>query len=176
VAFLGPERFDVAETEVVIDVDVDVLPAGASLSSGAVAVNPVAGTSDDAAQLLDVDVQQVTRVLVLVAIQRLGGLGRTQAPHAGLTEDPADGRPWQACHLRDLASRQLLAPQVKHLDSKILWGACGRAARSARAVLKAWDALLTEAPEPLGRGPDAQPEGWTRRKAAEAFGLHPTDQ
>ena len=68
-----------------------MFPAGPSfLSPSAIAVDPVAWATDDAAQLLDIDVQEISRSRVLVPSRRLGRLKGPKPSHTALTKDPAD--------------------------------------------------------------------------------------
>lgn len=64
----------------------DVLPADVASALSAIAGDPVSNPVE-AAELLDVDVQQLARLLALVALHRLGG---TQIAQPGQTRSPQD--------------------------------------------------------------------------------------
>src|SRR6187399_968347 len=75
----------------VVDADMDELPAGAFTSGPCVALPPaVAGDAVadlvEAAELLDVDVGELARVLAFVASHRLGRLEVPEAAQAGALE------------------------------------------------------------------------------------------
>lgn len=61
---------------------VKVFVPGVAALAGAVAVNPVAGL-DDAGQALDIEVDEITRMLVLVAHDGLRRIERAQPVGAG---------------------------------------------------------------------------------------------
>ncbi len=85
---------DLAEgdTGVVVDANVQILPADASsvALAGAVAGDAVA-RSVEAAELLDVDVDELAGVLAFVAPYRLGRFERLEAVEAEPPQDTADG-------------------------------------------------------------------------------------
>ena len=98
--FVG-EDLGVGEAAVVVDCDVDVLPAdGAAafalmVSDGSFAmVDPVAPTSAaagvEASELLDVDVDQLSRPGALVALRLLES-EPAEPPHPRALQDPRDG-------------------------------------------------------------------------------------
>ena len=76
----------------VVDADVQILPADAASAAlaGAVAGDAVAW-SVEAAELLDVDVGELAGVLALIAPDRLGRLERVQAVEPEAPQDAADG-------------------------------------------------------------------------------------
>jgi hypothetical protein len=74
----------------IVDGDVQELPADAATGVPRVAGGPVPGATHDAPQLLGVEVQQVARVLVLVADDRLGLASPTHQPLA--SQRPVDRR------------------------------------------------------------------------------------
>jgi hypothetical protein len=79
------EHLRVGEAGAVIDADVQELPAGATGAGGAIAVDAVAGALD-AAELLDVDVDELARCGPLVAAGGLGGARGRQAAEAAAAE------------------------------------------------------------------------------------------
>ena len=85
-----------AEPGGVVDRGEDVLPAGLALRTlAAVAGDAVAGP-DDPPELLDVDVQQLTGALALVADDRLTRHARHQARAAVPAQDRVHGRGGEA--------------------------------------------------------------------------------
>ena len=97
--------------------DVDELPAGAAR----LALLPVAGDAMadalEAAELLDVDVDQLARLLPLVAADRLGRLERRDAIEAEALEDAADGRRRDAQFGGDLLAGPALTAQGLDLST-----------------------------------------------------------
>jgi hypothetical protein len=69
----GAERLDVAQAGMIVDADVDMFPARLAFLSPPVSRDPMADASDDAAQLLDVDVKQISGVGMFIAADRLWG-------------------------------------------------------------------------------------------------------
>lgn len=69
----GAEGLDVAQAGVIVDADVDMFPASPAFLSPSVSRDPMADASDDAAQLLDIDVKQISGVGMFVAPDRLWG-------------------------------------------------------------------------------------------------------
>lgn len=105
--FFGIQRLDVTEPGMVIDADIDVLPADSSGAAGAVSGDPMTDeTWRDPTELLDVHVEQVTRVRHFIADHGFGRLQRPQATQAGLAENPADGRSRQPQYLGHLPPHQ----------------------------------------------------------------------
>src|SRR5207244_2411896 len=105
------------------DAGASAVASGARLA-GALTGNAVADTTD-AAELLDIDVQQLAGTAALEAV---GGLGRLE-PGALAEPDPAqhrrDGRQRHRQHLRDLGRRHPQPPQGRDRLHTLL----GRAVR-----------------------------------------------
>jgi hypothetical protein len=76
----------------------------------------------DAAKLLDVEVDQLARVLALIAADRLGWLQRGEPIQPKAAQDAADGR----CRHPDLSGDPLarVAPSAQRLDggTRGRWG------------------------------------------------------
>src|SRR6188474_2655360 len=104
----------------VVDADMDELPAGAFTSGPCVALPPaVAGDAVadlvEAAELLDVDVDELAGVLAFVAPHRLGRLEVPEAAQAGALEDAADRGGRDPGGLGDVLAREAPAAQRDHL-------------------------------------------------------------
>ena len=67
----APEQFCVGEAGVVVDREVQVLPAGVAAAGEAISVDPLPDRPETA-QLLDIDVHELAGPLALVAAHRLG--------------------------------------------------------------------------------------------------------
>src|ERR1700677_5065372 len=83
-----------ADAGVVVDGDVQILIACGSSLPRTLAVNAMA-RFDDAGQALDIEVDQVSRIFVLVTNHRRGRVERTEAVEPGATQDTADSGPAQ---------------------------------------------------------------------------------
>jgi len=73
VLVFGSQRLDVAQAGVIVDADVDMFPSSLAFLSPPISRDAMADASDDAAQLLDIDVKQISGVGVFVAANRLWG-------------------------------------------------------------------------------------------------------
>ena len=91
----------------------DELPADAVVTVDGARISTGDAVSDgaDAAELLDIDVDELARVLALVAPDRFGRLQGTELVQAEPTKDAADGR-WRYAGLGgDLLAGPALAAQ-----------------------------------------------------------------
>ncbi len=135
--FLVGENFDVGQAGGVVDGDVHVLPAAAAAADtfgvGAAARGPalpgmageaVSGAVVDAAELLDVDVDQLPGSSSLVA---LGGLQAqpTQPTQPDPGQDPRHGRERHIEALGDLGAGQTQPAQRRDDLDSVLLGAVG---------------------------------------------------
>ena len=102
-------------------------PRAVGCSARAVAGNAVADLVE-AAELLDVDVDELAGVLALVAPHRLGGLEVPEAAQAGAFEDAADRSGRDPGGLGDVLAPEALAAQRDHLVDD------GRARRLSQAL------------------------------------------
>ena len=110
------EHLDVGQAGRVVDADVHELPADALALAGGVgwrsalqatvAVDAVAGAAvGDAAELLDVDMQQLAGLTALVAIRWLGRLEPRELAQPDPQQDRRDGRERHRQAERDLRAR-----------------------------------------------------------------------
>jgi len=78
----------------IVDADVDELPADAMVAIDRAGIPPGDAMSDraDPAELLDIEMDKLARVLALIATDRLGRLQRSEPVETEPTQDAADGR------------------------------------------------------------------------------------
>jgi len=107
---LAWQQLGVGEAGVVVDRDVQVLPAGARAALHTVLEDPLADVVETA-ELLGVDMQQLARTLALITHPRIA-LRAGQPRAAGATQDLADrrGRPVNSSSDHQGARPQMLAP------------------------------------------------------------------
>jgi hypothetical protein len=67
------QSLDVAQAGVIVDADVDMLPSSLAFLSPPVSRDAMADASDDATQLFDIDVKQISGVGMFVAANRFRG-------------------------------------------------------------------------------------------------------
>jgi hypothetical protein len=148
------------DTGVVIDGDMEGLGARAGIAMGA-----VAGGADawfgEAAELLDVEVEEVARVLVLVALgRRLRGFEGGEAVEAVAAEDAREGGLGDREEHADLGVGAALAAECEDLGFEGAGGLAGLAERSGGTVFEACGkAELAGASEPSADGLFADAEG-----------------
>jgi hypothetical protein len=131
--FLVGEHFDVSQAGRVVDRDVDGVPADAHASDSSCvgagqalvacdAGDALACAAGDAAELLDVDVDQLAGTVTLVAS---GGLhAETAKPaHPDPLQDPRDGRDRDAQQLGELRRSEPQPPQRSEQLHELLVGA-----------------------------------------------------
>ncbi|CAG2518536.1 hypothetical protein BCCR75714_07252 (plasmid) [Burkholderia sola] len=95
---------------VIVHCDEQVLPANAVHCIAPIAGDTMARTRDTA-KLLDVDVQQIARRLVLVALNRFTRLQVAQPRQSGTHQHPTDGRGRHSHLSSDLTLQQALLAQ-----------------------------------------------------------------
>jgi len=157
-ALIG-EDLNIGESRVIIDADVDKLPAAASSPLPVVAGDTMSDGAD-AAQLLDVQVQELTGKLLFVAPHRLGRLKGAKTTKATALKDASHRRARQAQAGCNLTSRQTSAAQSDDLSHHLCRGLGRHPVRSRRA--------LHEPRRALGPVPGQPP---VSRSLAEALGL-----
>src|SRR5690606_22004364 len=81
-----------ADARGIVDRDVDELPADRSRAAGLAVAGDAVTDLVETAELLEVDVDQLARMLALIAADRFGRLERRNAIEAKAPENPADGR------------------------------------------------------------------------------------
>ena len=120
------------------------LPSRACVAlPAALACDAMAGPLE-AAELLDVDVDQFAGLLALVAAHRLGRLEGREAVQAGALEDAADGRRRDPGGLGDLLAREALAAQGHHLLDNGRARRPTQTLRPRRAVLQSVEPSATK--------------------------------
>ena len=152
-AFLFLVRHDPGEGDAgsVVDADMNVLPPQ-SLAARAPVALPSALSSDamadavDPAEFLDVDMDELARMLALVAAHRLGGLESGQAIEAEALENAADGGGGHTNLEGDLLAGQPLAAQGFDLLDNHRRRRPPQAARPRRPVFQAREASARKRP------------------------------
>jgi hypothetical protein len=91
VALIGQDRPE-GDAGVVVDGDVQILPAGAARLAAPLTGDTMGGFADPR-QTLDIEVDQVARALVLIGNHGRRRIERTQPVHAGAAKDTAHGGP-----------------------------------------------------------------------------------
>src|SRR5205814_3646566 len=135
----------------VVDADMDELPAepfatAAPVALAAAIASDAVADAVDPAELLDIDVDQLARVLALIAAHRIGRLQRAQPAQPEAAQDARDARLRDAGLARDLRPGPALASQCLDAFDGLCWRRSAYAVRSRGAVLQTGDAF---APEPL---------------------------
>ena len=144
-SILGGMDLGVGQTAVVIDADEDDLPARASTSLAAIAVN---GVSDplDTAEALRIDMEQAPRVRVLVALRRvLGLLDAPETAEAFGLEMAGVPRAQRYARARDM----IASVGLKHFEEKRcsqLSGGMRQRVALARALVMDQPILLMDEP------------------------------
>jgi len=92
VALFVGQDLDISQPGVVVDGDMHVLPAGATDTLAAIAVDPMSYSAGDSPQFLDIQVNQFAWPFAFVATCRLLRLQQGQALEARPPKDPGDGR------------------------------------------------------------------------------------
>ncbi len=123
------------ETRVVVDGDMQGLPAEVGAAGAAAAAIATNGNPLKTGHSLDVKVQQVAGTRVLIALH--GGSGMEIAPAAemGAAKDAADGGRTQSGGAGDVISGTLLAPQLDDALGQLGGSGAGTAPGTRRAVL-----------------------------------------
>ena len=138
------------DPRVVVDGDMDIPPARSVDGVAAVAGDPVRRPGD-AAQLLDIQVQQVARGLVLVAPHHRGRLQAAHPVELEPAQDAAHRGLAQACLPRDPMPGPALPPQRLDPRHNLRRGRLAKPPRPRTAVRKPRCTLFTEPPHPLAR-------------------------
>src|SRR5262245_9917780 len=139
----------VLPTDAEVAIDHARLSSGNAMSYGA-----------DAAELLDVDVDELARVLALVAPDRFGWLQGTQLVQAQPTQNPADGR-WRYAGLGgDLLACPALTAQLFDVVDNRLRSWPTQPARPGRAILQSRRSFAAITIDPLADRPRADACGF----------------
>ena len=158
------EDLGVGEAAVVVDGDMNELPAGDAGAApvdprlclrGAAAADAVADAAD-AAELLDVDVDQLAGPLALVA-DRLLEPDSPQPADPEPRQDPGDGRERHLQRLGDLRSGHPQPAQLDDDGNPLLLGAVRDTTRRRRAIKETGFAGHPVSSNPLPSTADANP-------------------
>ena len=142
----------------VVDGDVDELPAGGARASGLVAGNAVAGALE-AAESFDVEMEQFAGSVVLVAANGGGGVEIAETVESGATEEAADGGRRYADGSGDAAARPTLSAQGDDAVDDGLRGAPRAMTGTRRAIVETGFAFAAVAGEPTPGGALGDPAG-----------------
>ncbi len=161
-AFIGHD-LSKGEAGSVIDANMDVFPTGAAHLIASIVGHAVAG-ADNAAELFDVEVEEFSGVLPLVAHDWRSGLQGTQPSEPVAPEQARDGGAREPTLARDLEAGQTQPAQSqddRHLRRRSLaW----MALRSRRTIAQAGGALGSETGDPF-------PHAALRKTDLESGGL-----
>src|SRR5436190_3954487 len=157
--FLVAEDLGVGEATVVVDRDVDVLPAFLALIAPVVAAagDSVTGPVDPT-QLLDVDVEELAGACALVAPRLLEAESpQPTQPRPG--QDPGDRRQRHRERFRDLSGREAQLPQRDDRRDPLLGGAVGDSPWRRGTITQSSFPFEPVATDPLARAADADAHG-----------------
>jgi hypothetical protein len=171
---------------VVVDGDVDVLPANGApavsvlVDPGSIVVllavaDAPAGTTVDAAELLDVDVDELARLCVLVADWLLEP-DPAELAHPVSLEHDRDGRQRHPQRLGDLGRRHPQLPQRHDHRDPVSRCAVSDPPRRRRPVRKPCITFEPVAANPLPSAAHADPGGLGRRRQRPTFDEHAINQ
>src|SRR4051812_13145264 len=164
---LVAQDFGVGQARGVVDGDMHEVPTdgvaapAGGVGEGAVVVraaaeDPLACTAVDASELLDVDVDELTRALALVAL----GRHQAQAPelaHATPLEHRGDGRKRHSEQLGELGPGEPQPPKGTDRRDRVRVGAVGHRLRRRGTIAQSRRALTPKPRKPLARRPLADP-------------------
>jgi len=164
------QDFGVGHAGAIINADVDKLPADAARPGPSVPGDAMADPAD-AAQLLDVEMEQLPRLRPFIPPAGGDRLRRPQPRQPELAQAARHRGPTQADTLRDLRPRPTPpTPQPLHLDHEPARDRAGRMVGPARPILQG-QLPLRRPPGPLPDGAIAQPEAARDRR----LGFAPVD-
>ena len=142
------EELSESEAGMIVDGDVEILPAGArSVIALAISGDAVA-RADDAGELFDVEMDEFARLRAFVAADRQRGLegGELVRMTAEEARDTGLGKLGRA---RNLEAWQLAASQSQDTSDAEAVSAARRRLGARRAILEPWEAFCVKAREPL---------------------------
>jgi hypothetical protein len=163
------QDFRVGQSGSVVDGDVDELPPYATDPGGAVAMDAMADATD-AAQLLDVDVDQLARAISLISHDRFLRLEALEPRQPGAGQDACDGGRTQAHSGCDLRACLASAAQPQNLLDSLWMSLSRHPHRPGTAIDEGRLAGLSISPLPLKR----RPPRYTGRLGGPRHG-HPSE-
>src|SRR5215470_10006871 len=140
-----------SQAGMIINGDMNILPAPALGWMTAITMQAMTDVAETS-QFLDVEVEQVSRQGIFIALDRGRGLKQSQTVQSQATQDATDGSGTEAGgHSNAAASPALVSELDYALDQG---GGCGfiQAMRTRTAIAQARSSFATKAPHPLGRG------------------------
>lgn len=132
-------------TAVVIDGNVNILPARASPGCISAATRHPVPWTFKSTEFLNVEVQQIARGVMLVAVIRLGGLEVGKPVQSSFHQYPGYGALTQTQRERDLAVSLALAPERYNATYQICRGGMWAMLRARGATLKTGLSLFSVA-------------------------------
>ena len=159
-AFIGQD-LDVRQAGGIIDRHVDKLPAGALLAAASIPRDAMADLID-APELLHIEVEEFTGMVVDIAPHRLGCSERPQAAEPSPLEPSRDRRSRHPYLCRDLLAGHAGPPQLDHPLDQLRRRAPRHPLRPRRPVHKARRSFMPKARKPPVRGALAQALGLSR--------------
>lgn len=146
--FVGEEAGE-GEAGVIIDGDVETFDAGAGAAAGAIAGGADPGALE-AAELLDVEVEEIAGVRVFVTLDgRFGRFERSEALEVVAAENAGEGSLGDRQEGEDLGVGAALAAQGEDVRFEFGTGFAGLAERDRRTILElGWEASLAGSLQP----------------------------
>ena len=149
-AFIGQDLRE-GEAGVVVDGDVNELPAGAATALGLVGGNAMTG-AEEAAELLDVEMQQIAGAGMFVAAHGPSRFEIADTTEAFAVQNAADGSGREADSLGDVSVGPTLAAQRNDALDQGPRGPSRAAVRSRGTIVQTGDALAAVTRQPLVDG------------------------
>ncbi len=146
-SFVGQD-LGVGHARGIVDGNVDELPADASNASGAISMDAMADTADPA-QLLDIDVDQLTWAISLIPQDWLLGLEAFEASQTVTGQDPGNRRVRKTHPHGDLRTGVAAPAQPDHLLDPIRMNLLGHPIGSGTAIHQRRLASLSMPSSPL---------------------------
>jgi hypothetical protein len=154
VAFLVGQNLGEGDARVIVDGDVEVLPADAFDVLAAIAVNAMTDTAD-ATEFFDVEVEQIAGTGILIAHDGRGGFEIAPAVEMQAAQNAADGGGTERQMGGDALTGPTLPAELFDLADLLAAGGEAQPMRSRTAILQSVAAPEAVAEDPLAGGFDA---------------------
>src|SRR2546421_3105346 len=150
-AFLIGKDLGEGNAGVIIDGDMHVFPADALEVASGVAGDAVTDSSETA-QFLDIEMEQIARSSMFIALDRRCGIEIAQAVEFQSAQDAADGRRAQAGVAGDATGGPTLSAELLDLLNQIGWGWSAQPPGTRTAIAQPSLSFGLKAAHPLGSG------------------------